>query len=27
MLAALSAGFDGQAYDEALPARVRQTLY
>jgi PPOX class probable FMN-dependent enzyme len=27
MLAALSAGFDGQAYDEALPARMRQTLY
>ena len=27
MLAALSAGFDGRAYDEALPARVRQTLY
>jgi hypothetical protein len=27
MLAALSAGFDGEAYDEALPARVRQTLY
>jgi PPOX class probable FMN-dependent enzyme len=27
MLAALSEGFDGRAYDEALPARVRQTLY
>jgi hypothetical protein len=27
MLAALSEGFDGEAYDEALPARVRQTLY
>ena len=27
MLAALSEGFDGQAYDEALPARVKQTLY
>jgi len=27
MLASLSEGFDGQAYDEALPARVQQTLY
>jgi PPOX class probable FMN-dependent enzyme len=27
MLAALSEGFDGKAYDEALPERVRQTLY
>jgi hypothetical protein len=27
MLASLSEGFDGKAYDEALPARVKQTLY
>ena len=27
MLAAMSEGFDGKAYDAALPARVRETLY
>ena len=27
ILAGLSQGFDGKAYDEALPERVRQTLY
>ncbi len=27
LIAALSAGFDGPAYDEALPARQRSTLY
>ena len=27
ILAAMSEGFDGEAYDAALPARVRETLY
>jgi hypothetical protein len=27
MLAAIDKGFDGKAYDAALPERVRQTLY
>jgi PPOX class probable FMN-dependent enzyme len=27
ILAALDGGFDGKAYDDALPERVRQTLY